>query len=487
MGRFDRDSAPSSPAAQVTGLPWHDYEGVPRGRLPWPLATLTARFPSLARRLGSSTPSAQFARGAFWTTTGALLAKILSLAAAVILARLLGAAAYGEYGVVVGAVGTFSAVAGAGMGLTATRYIARIGTENPLRAGRILALSNLIALTGGLLTAVVLAALSPRLASGVLAAPRLVPALRISALLLVFYAWNGAQIGALSGMEAFRESAIACVLSAMLLLFGLSVGALAGGVTGTLWGSTAATMGSCVIYRRMLLRIGARRGIRAALEGAFTEWRILVHFSIPSVLATLFVTPVSWAAIAIIARGPGGFAEVGVFTAANQWRALVLFLPNTLAGAALPLLTRASTGSGQGRTRILRLNLLLTGACALLAALVIIAVSPFVMRTYGSGFGQGARVLQVLAASAVIGAILSVVGQLLIVDGRMWWGSVLNVAWGVALLGSTWFLRRHGALGLAIANLVAYGVHFITTTSFVALDRRAPLRPGRLHDSGGGQ
>ena len=48
----------------------------------------------------------------------------------------------------------------------------------------------------------------------------------------------------------------------------------------------------------------------------------------------------------------------------------------------------------------------------------------------------------------------------------MWFGLVLNLIWAIALIGSTRLLVGNGALGLALANLIAYLVHLVTVAVF---------------------
>jgi len=64
-------------------------------------------------------------------------------------------------------------------------------------------------------------------------------------------------------------------------------------------------------------------------------------------------------------------------------------------------------------------------------------------------------------------ATLNSVGQLLASENRMWAGFVLNLIWGAVLLFFSYLLRHQGALGLSLANLIAYVVHLFTTLIFV--------------------
>ena len=148
--------------------------------------------------------SRRLARGAFWVLAGAVAARVVRIPISVILARLMGPTNYGELGIVSGSIDLFATFAGFGLGLTATKYVAELKTRDPLRAGRILAASTIVAAVSGTIFAIALFALAPELAVRTLANPQLTGSLRIGALAMLFSAMNGAQMGALYGFEAFQ-------------------------------------------------------------------------------------------------------------------------------------------------------------------------------------------------------------------------------------------------------------------------------------------
>jgi len=125
------------------------------------------------RRLEASSLGLRLARGAFWSLVGAVISRVLGVLASVLVARMLGREGFGELGVIQSTVGMFGTFAGFGLGLTATKYVAEFREKDAAKAGRIMALSERIALFTGGLTAVALIVLAPWLAARTLAAPRL--------------------------------------------------------------------------------------------------------------------------------------------------------------------------------------------------------------------------------------------------------------------------------------------------------------------------
>src|SRR5436190_11960268 len=150
-------------------------------------------------------------------------------------ARLLGRSVYGEFGMIQSTVDAFGTFAGLGLGLTATKYVAQYRQSDPARAGRILALSGLVAMSSAGLIALALIGFAPWLATHTLNAPQLSNALRVGSLILLASALNGAQTGALVGFEAFRAVALVNVVVAAFSVPSLIFGAYVGGLFGAVW------------------------------------------------------------------------------------------------------------------------------------------------------------------------------------------------------------------------------------------------------------
>jgi len=179
---------------------------------------------------------ARFALAAFWSLAGAILSRGFLLAASIVCARLLGEAGFGALGMIQSTVGMFGVLAGLGLGLTSTKYVAEFRRSDPERAGRILGLSATAAFFAGLLMAAALILAAPLLSRTVLAAPSLVGPLALGAGLVFFGAINGAQTGALAGLEAFatiaRVNLWSGILSFPLIVFGVWSGGIAGAIAG---------------------------------------------------------------------------------------------------------------------------------------------------------------------------------------------------------------------------------------------------------------
>src|SRR4029453_8025188 len=92
-----------------------------------------------------------FAIGAFWALVGAVVSRGFTLVSSVLAGRLLGTMGFGEVGMIQNTQGLFGILAGAGLGLAATKFVAEFRSIDPAKAGRCVSLATTIALVSGTL------------------------------------------------------------------------------------------------------------------------------------------------------------------------------------------------------------------------------------------------------------------------------------------------------------------------------------------------
>jgi O-antigen/teichoic acid export membrane protein len=422
-------------------------------------------------RLEASPLGARLVRGVFWSIAGAVISRGLMLVATIVVARLLGKTVFGELGIIQSTVGMFGVFAGFGLGVTATKHVAEFREKNPERAGRIIVIAWLVAAVSGGLMALGLLLFAPWLAAHTLNAPHLAGVLRIGALILFVSALNSAQTGALAGFEAFRTIARVNLFAGLLSFPMLIAGAYFGGLTGAVWALAINLAINWLLNHLALRQEAARYRVPLEFKNCRQELPVLWRFSLPAALAGSMVGPVNWACGAMLVHQPDGYAEMGVFNAANQWRLTILFIPSLLATVVLPLLTNLDAAANTREYRkILQLNTLLNGGVSLALILPLVLFADTIMQIYGPGYrDEGANVLRVLAMTAFLMAVSNVVGSAIASKGRMWIGFAFNALWAIVLLAASVLLLNlgYGALGLAYATLISYVSHTVLQAMYV--------------------
>jgi O-antigen/teichoic acid export membrane protein len=426
-------------------------------------------YPSLAAR---------FAKGASWSLAGMGAAQGLAVVASIVTARLLGKVGFGEFGMVTGTVGAFGMLAGLGLGLTATKYIAERRMSEPVRAGHILGLMSQVAAISGGAVALILFTLAPWLAARMLNAPHLADELRIGCILLFLNALDGVQTGALAGLEGFksiaRVSLVRGLLTFPVLIAGVWFFGLTGAVAATVlvgaagwWMNQAALRSECV-----------KAGVLISYQGTRRDLPILWKFSLPAFLSAVMVAPVMWLANAVVANQPGGYGELGLFNAANQWRTALMLLPTVLLRVALPLMASSvdpQRSDDFGKTLLLTQSL--TVAIVVPAGALLMFLADPIMGLYGKEFVHGAPVLIGVVCSIMITSIGSSAGAAIEARGKMWRGLALNLSWGAVLITVVWLSAgTWGARALAFGSAIAYLVMSLWGFLYVASD----LPPGML-------
>ncbi len=422
----------------------------------------------LAARLeGAGMPprlAPHLASGAFWSVGGGTLFQGTQLVTSVILARILGTGAFGFFGILQATISTFAVLAAPALGAAGSRYVAAFRRSDPVRAGRVAALTLSVSALAGFAGAAVLVVGGDGIAREAFGAAALGEPLRISAVAVAAAGVNSAQVGILSGLEAFRRLALLNGARSLLTVVLLPISALFWDVTGVAWCLGGIGLGTLLLTESALRTENLRAGLELSWRDCLKEKAVLGEFAFPAFFAGLLVLPAIWLATAWLAKGPNGILEVGLFTAANHWRLLVLFLPGVLMQPLLPILSSAWAGGALGEFRMsVRSQLRLILALTATAAVVISILAVPILAVYGRDFSQARGVLVWLVWSAVLSALAGVIGVALTAMGRMWTGLCLNAGWATVFLGLARILGARGAVGLAEAFAASYSVHLLAT------------------------
>jgi O-antigen/teichoic acid export membrane protein len=421
----------------------------------------------------------RFAQGASWSLLGMGAAQGLGVLGSIITARLLGKVTFGEFGMVTGTVGAFGVMAGLGLGVTATKYVAEHRSDDPLRAGQILGLATRVAaLTGGA-AALILFAIAPWLAAKTLNAPHLTGELRLGCVLLFLNALDGMQTGALAGLEAFKSTARVGILRGLLAFPLIVAGVWFFGLTGAVAATVLVGSAGWWLSQQALRTACDQAGVPISYTGTRRNLPILWRFSLPAFLSAVMVAPVLWLANTILVNQPGGYGELGLFNAANQWRTALMFLPSVLLRVALPLMA-SSVGARRpaefGRTLLLTQNV--TVAVVLPAGTLLMFLADPIMTVFGKEFAHGGPVLVGVVCSLMISSIGSGTGAAIEARGRMWGGLALNLSWGVVLIAVVWLSAASwGALSLAFGSALAYLLLSLWGFLYVASDLPEGMLP----------
>ncbi len=429
-----------------------------RGTVLWSLlrARAVSALPegSIRRRL---------AGGVLWTTLGSVLGQGVVAIGSILLARILGIVGFGQYGILQSTIGMFALLAGMSMGYVASQQVAEsVGTDKE-RTGRVAGLSLVVAVVTGTLVALVLAVCARPFSREFLGSEDLAGALRIASPILLFGAVTGVLRGVLSGLELFRTQNLLMTAGAVVTVLLTVGGAWAGGLSWAMAGAAIGAAASLALLSRVYVQALKLASIPLRLTWTLQETRVVWTLAVPALLNGLMVTPVVWVTNAILVNSPGGYGQMAIFNAANQWRTLLMYVPAVVLTPLLPIMTQLHTARQYLRLRrvLLKTLALSVGTVGCLAVLLGLFGGQ-IMRLYGREFGAGTDIFYLIMAVSVLLAAGTVVGALLSSTGAMWTGFLFNSVWAALMIGTAIVaVPRHGALGLALAYAVSYLIHTV--------------------------
>jgi O-antigen/teichoic acid export membrane protein len=243
---------------------------------------------------------------------------------------------------------------------------------------------------------------------------------------------------------------------------------------GAILGSVSALAIQWALNHCALRRECTKANISYQFAGSHRELGMLYRFSLPAFLASILVVAAIWVCNALLARQPQGYAELGLYAAADKWRVLIVFLPTYVFAMIVPVLSNLhGEGDGAGFQKVFKANLRVNASLALVLAVLIAVFAGPIMAMYGSSFGGGRIVLMVLACSACAEVLNAILGQPLIASHQMWRRFGFDLLLVAVLVGLAWVLiPKWGARGLA----ASYGVAYATASLALFLFHQQGLR-----------
>lgn len=402
--------------------------------------------------------------GLSWNILSALALQGSVLVSTVVVARILGLQSFGAYSMLVSTVMTIATIAQSGSGLVATKYVAEFLSEDPRRVGRLLAMCRVLTLATGSIAALLVLATADIIGGTLLDRPELASQVRIVALAILFQVSVAYQFGALQGFGAFRELGRAGVIAGLGHIAFTAIGAWLGQFVGATIGFVIASAFRTIVFAAALSGVCRRHGVAERAPPRREDFALVWRFGLPAGLAGFVTMPCLWFVTVLVARLPGGLAQVAIFNVGHQIRQAVLQLPSLLNAVSFSILSRLKgLDAAADFRRVFWTNLAVN---ATFSSLTIAALTLFVeplLRLYGRDFADG-RVLVVVLLLAVIPESLAMsFYQLIQSAGRMWYSlfaiviprDLLYVALAGILIGEI------GVVGAAAAYPIAWIVALI--------------------------
>ena len=413
---------------------------------------------------------ARMARGVSWNLIGTVFNQGSTFLVNVVLANLWGVRTFGEYAIVQSTVVTVVQVAQLATGYTATRFVAEYRASDPERASRLLGLCAIVSGVMGAVATAILLLGAPVLARIALGEPALASALAVAALMVFPSVMNGFMTGALAGLESYPALGRVGILSGVGYAAACTLGGWAGGLHGAFAGVAVSAIFQALVLRRALLYEARAQHIEFRLSEAAREKDALVTFAIPAALNSFAYVPAIWLANTVVVSQPGGYEQIALFAAANNFRTVALFVPSVMNTVGMSLLNN-QRGAGDERRfrRVFWANLALTASVAVGGAAVLGVLGRWLLTWFGAGFSPAAPVLLPLLVASVLETSTLAMLHPVQNQNRVWtvFATVMLPCCAALVLGAWTWVPALGALGLAWAYVAGWSLALLSSVVLV--------------------
>ena len=402
------------------------------------------------------------AKDSFWALNGNIIGNGFALIASVVIARLLGKDVFGMYGLIrttLLSVGVFSTF---GLGYSATKFVAEYIKDQPNRVRSIIRNIMQITLFTGFTFALLFFVFSKHIAT-YLETPTLYCAIRYLAVIVIFNSITTTQISILAGFKKFRAVARINLINGIFMFVCSTVFTYYFSLSGALLALLLSQSLSCVQNY-----IETRKNIKLLdIENEDKKHNIkeeLITFSLPIALQEMQHSILTWI-IPILLIKFSNIGEVGKYNAAQQWAAVILFVPGTLRNVILSHVSSAADDHKQ-QVKILNRMLLINFLATFVPFTVVFIFSDLIENMYGESFTSLKIVLNVSVCTTIFSCMSNVFYQYFLAINKAWIASVCRLGNSIVVITLFVFIVKqeedgNGALHMAQSTVISQICFFI--------------------------
>lgn len=392
-------------------------------------------------------------KDSFWAIIGSVLGRGLALIAGIAIARFLGKDVYGEYGMIKSNLVLISTFSTFGLGYTATKFIAQYLNKNSDVIYSIHHIATNVTLAFSTILALLVFLFAEPFAE-FLEGEHLAYLFRYSAIAIVFNALTTTQIGELAGIGKYKTIAWNNTYSGVFTFVVSIIFTYLWGIEGAAIALVLSYCFNCLINIYSIKRYIINRSLLP-----IDEYRILrkeiISFSLPVALQESTYSITSWLTMFVLVK-LSNYGEVGLSSVADQWFAILLFIPGALRNVALSHLSSSADDSDEN-IAIMKKLVLANFLCTFLPFIIVACFSNYVCRLYGGSYIGLQPVLLACLFNSVINSVSNVFAQELMAHSCNWYLFFSRVCRDVVSLGIgvvAILLYSHAALMIAISRVI---------------------------------
>lgn len=397
-------------------------------------------------------------KDSFWAIVGNGIGNALLLISGILIARLLGANLYGEYGVVKTNMFYMAGFATFGLLYTSTRYIARYIKKDDTRVIGIIKAATKITFVFSSIMALCLL-MSANLLETLLDAPGISSAFRALSIIIIFKALASTSNGILAGLSEFKHLAYSTSISGIAMFISCIPFTYLFGVYGALTALAISQFMNLSINYFYIYKACKKLQIYYISEVKTID---LLKFSFPIALQEISYALCNWAGIVLLTK-LSSLNQVGLYTATAQWNAVIMVIPGMLANVVL---SHLSSTEGKQQQKLIYRVLLVYFLCTIIPFLIVYILSDVIISFYGSDYSAMKTVLRLNILITIPACCSEVFKAELIAIGKTWLLFSFRMIKDILLVIFAWFLLishhgNNGAFYYSLSVLIGTMVFFI--------------------------
>ncbi len=416
---------------------------------------------------------AKIFNGMVWSFLGTVVSKVFMIAIYVLIARIITIEEYGQLGIVRNSILTFSALSVASFGITATKYLAKFKDSDLEKSRKILTITRVLVLVFSLLISFSTYFFSKQIAFHMLNDIHMSIYVEISSVTIFYTALNGYQIGALEGLEKFKEASIVSIINGLLAFPILLIGVKYWQIEGVVYGLALISFFTWLVSYHYLSKALNQFSLQLVFKGLQDELNILYKFSLPAFLNGLMVTPVFFLLNMLLAHQPDGYIQLGIFSAVFYFVIISRTLNQTVGRVIYPYAMK-QFNANNGRFEYL--NILSPLILGILINLPIILFPEIFGSLFGTKYeGDSFEIsLLFLALSNIFVAQMQGIARNFAAADMMWWNVFNNFLWAVAVILLALIFVKNGTIGISMSLALAYLLNIVIFIPFYLKRKLVP-------------
>ena len=412
----------------------------------------------IINRIKKSNLAMRIINAIFFGIGGAIISKALLMLFNVFVSRLLSETQYGIYSIVNNTVQTFTVFAGAGIGITLTRYVALYRVKDKNMAGIIINTLLVFNAILSLIISIFVLIFAEKISNLISNEINIANYIKLTAGTIFFTSVASILQSILQGFEEYKKLAIWQIISNLIILVIGIILTKYFNIIGTVVSLLLLQLLMTVTFAIAILKILKKQDIKLKLAYNQIVKNAITKVAIPAFLSSIFVVPLLWITNFIFTKN-NGYEEFAAFSVCLQWFTILNYIPQQL-GQVKPIYTQLYDDCEIEKLKqMVKKIMLFSIGIALIVSIILIAGSSIILNLYGEFYKAYKIPFVIMLVTSIFFAIQSQFGSIFQAVGKIWLCFWLNMLWAVSFIVLFIFLQKYGTIGYTVTYLGSYVIY----------------------------